>query len=620
MKKISLLFSILVLNILLGSVLFSQELKPTGIVTSTAELKNDPVADPQVSEVVKNINTARNNGDMSSQRYWENKLNELTHPQIINEMTDSKLIGKTVNIPVSNPEKVLNVTALSTNSPISAHAVSRECVTGNIYAAIGVYGGAGSDTLKVFSSVDNGLHFTQIYTLTSASLFKLNYNQMDVEAVSDGTNTYAFVSMSYTITGINHSVIIRVRKDGTMVSIVGYTGTAVNKYTNIRITSDNARFTNNAYIYAALTLDSVVAGARNLRSKMARIENPFAVTMTLTSGYQDPTNGQYSYLVVGASPDSATFQTDIAYVNNAGDSSQVYTLSIIRGTNVVGGGALLLYTRSNTFGATTPTTFINSSDGVLKENPRIAATGFHNNSLMTIARRLYGGGDWDPYYFYSGNINAPTPTFSAGYVESTTDTTYGVSLCAMYKGNGSYLFAWNNFYHGTFNGNIFIKGANNLTFGSITQANTPSNLGTGFFGIPDAAFRNVNNDSCFVMWSGQNGNNSYVTGGCTGTFVGIGNNTSDIKDFRLDQNYPNPFNPTTNISYNIPSAGLVKIVVYDVLGSEVATVLNENKIAGYYSAAFDGKNLASGAYYYKITFTSTDNNSFSQTKKMMLIK
>ncbi len=622
MQKPSLLLLALLLSV--GSLFssnaaFTQDAKISS-GNSTAEVLNSPIPDPQVSEVIKNLNLARNNGDITSQRYWESKLQELTHPQILGEMQNSTLIGKTVNIPVSNPEKVLNVTALTSNSAIGGHSVSRECVTGNIYAAIDVYGGANSDTLKIYRSIDNGLHFTQIYSLSSSGIFKILFNQIDVEAVSKGDSTYAFTGISYVAAGsFTYSAILRVRQDGNMVALVGYTGNAVNKYTNIRITSDNARFTSNAYVYSVVTLDSVVSGARNLRSKMSRIQNPFAVNMALTSGYQDPASGQYAYYVAGTAPDSATFQTDIAFVNNAGDSSQVYTLTVVRGAGSFGGGSWLAYTRSNDFGATTPTTFQNTSDLKLKENPRIAATGFHNNSLMTVTRRLFAGGDWDPYYWYSGNINANAPTYTSNYVESLTDTTYGVSVCAMYKGNGSYLFAWNNFYHGTFNGNIFIKGANNLTFGTITQVNTPANLGTGYFGLPDAAFRNVSGDSCFVMWSGSNGANSYVTGGCTGSFVGIGNSSTELRDFRLDQNYPNPFNPTTNISYNIPVSGLVKITLYDVLGSEVATILNENKTAGYYSAVFDGKNLASGAYYYKITFTS-DNNTFSQTKKMMLIK
>jgi hypothetical protein len=81
------------------------------------------------------------------------------------------------------------------------------------------------------------------------------------------------------------------------------------------------------------------------------------------------------------------------------------------------------------------------------------------------------------------------------------------------------------------------------------------------------------------------------------------------------QNYPNPFNPSTIISYELPKASKVVIKVYDVLGNEVATLVNEEKSAGRYSTEFFGSNLSSGIYLYKIT-----SGDFIQTKKMILMK
>ncbi len=87
------------------------------------------------------------------------------------------------------------------------------------------------------------------------------------------------------------------------------------------------------------------------------------------------------------------------------------------------------------------------------------------------------------------------------------------------------------------------------------------------------------------------------------------------KAYRLEQNYPNPFNPTTNISYVLPKAENVSLKVYDVLGREVATLVNEVKAAGAYTVPFNASNLASGVYFYKL-----QAGSFVQTKKMMLVK
>ncbi|MCB0742626.1 MAG: T9SS type A sorting domain-containing protein [Ignavibacteriae bacterium] len=97
------------------------------------------------------------------------------------------------------------------------------------------------------------------------------------------------------------------------------------------------------------------------------------------------------------------------------------------------------------------------------------------------------------------------------------------------------------------------------------------------------------------------------------------NNISPNK-FVLEQNYPNPFNPITTIKYSIPSVAKenfssLKLTVYDILGREVKTLVNENKKPGTYEITFDASNLASGIYYYQI---KTD--SFIQTKKMILLK
>ncbi|HEX9251375.1 MAG TPA: T9SS type A sorting domain-containing protein, partial [Ignavibacteriaceae bacterium] len=92
--------------------------------------------------------------------------------------------------------------------------------------------------------------------------------------------------------------------------------------------------------------------------------------------------------------------------------------------------------------------------------------------------------------------------------------------------------------------------------------------------------------------------------------------------FSLEQNYPNPFNPSTTIKYSIPNVTLtgieasrVILKVFDVLGNEVATLVNENKTAGNYEVNFDAKNLSNGAYFYKL-----QAGSFVETRKMILLK
>lgn len=85
--------------------------------------------------------------------------------------------------------------------------------------------------------------------------------------------------------------------------------------------------------------------------------------------------------------------------------------------------------------------------------------------------------------------------------------------------------------------------------------------------------------------------------------------------FSLEQNYPNPFNPRTKIRYDLPSSGNVKLIVYDVIGREVACLLNEYKQAGSYELEFNASGLSSGIYLYQLSF-----NEKSNTKRMILVK
>jgi hypothetical protein len=85
--------------------------------------------------------------------------------------------------------------------------------------------------------------------------------------------------------------------------------------------------------------------------------------------------------------------------------------------------------------------------------------------------------------------------------------------------------------------------------------------------------------------------------------------------FFLDQNYPNPFNPSTNIKYSIPASSNASLKVYDILGKEISTLVNEYQQAGTFDIVFDGSKLASGVYYYQLTA-----GEMTATKKLMLTK
>ena len=102
----------------------------------------------------------------------------------------------------------------------------------------------------------------------------------------------------------------------------------------------------------------------------------------------------------------------------------------------------------------------------------------------------------------------------------------------------------------------------------------------------------------------------------TTSYSNIVNVSYDVPTaFVLNQNYPNPFNPSTRISYFVPKESFVTLKVYDFLGREVTTLVNENKSTGSYEVVFDAADVPSGTYFYNLT---ADN--FSQTKKMIVVK
>ena len=102
----------------------------------------------------------------------------------------------------------------------------------------------------------------------------------------------------------------------------------------------------------------------------------------------------------------------------------------------------------------------------------------------------------------------------------------------------------------------------------------------------------------------------------------IGNSNESINNFKLFQNYPNPFNPKTVISYQLAISGYTTLRVYDVLGNQIKTLVNQNQIPGTYEVEFDGSVLSSGIYFYKIWVSTPtgEAGSFSDTKKLILLK
>lgn len=186
---------------------------------------------------------------------------------------------------------------------------------------------------------------------------------------------------------------------------------------------------------------------------------------------------------------------------------------------------------------------------------------------------------------------------STNYGNSWNIITPGIGCIFAFE---NYLFASNqgNFLFSTDNGNNWInknEGIVNASFVSIFAYNNFVYAG-GFSNPP-----NYTN----VLWRRP-----------LNEFTKINSISTNIpKNYFLFQNYPNPFNPSTTIRYELPKNEFVKLVIFDLLGNEIETLVNEKQTAGTYEITFDASQYSSGVYFYKLR---TEN--FSVTKKMLLIK
>jgi hypothetical protein len=209
----------------------------------------------------------------------------------------------------------------------------------------------------------------------------------------------------------------------------------------------------------------------------------------------------------------------------------------------------------------------------------------------------------------------------------------------------SFAISGNNIFAGTYYDGIFLStdngsswnGVNNgLTNLAVTSlaisgnnifAGTGSRWGGGIFLSTDngSSWNAVNNGltDLYVLSLAISGNNIFAGTSSSGVWrrplsemTAVESNKDNLAtEFALEQNYPNPFNPSTKIKYSIPQSSNVVIKVFDILGNEIETLVNEEKPAGTYEITWNATNLPSGVYFYQLKA-----GDFVQTNKMILLK
>ena len=335
------------------------------------------------------------------------------------------------------------------------------------------------------------------------------------------------------------------------------------------------------------------------RNKGIAAANNLKVSLTpLNANVTIPTQ-QFTYPSLAAfASDSTTFNFTVSgsAPNNCGipvvltiklDTTTIYSSNeyILVGTGTVAlndnATSFSNWTTSNTWNTTT-SQFV-SSPSSFTDSPTGNYGNLANNS-MTLTTAV--------------NVSTTPVVFLSFWHRYATEAGYDFCLVEVSSNNGT---TWQQV--ASYNGSMTTWTQQTFDITQYAGASTQLKL----------RFRLTSDDG--VVGDGWYVDDVKLTNYCAGTPVGIGQNTGIPLQYGLDQNYPNPFNPSTYIKFQLPEGGNVKITVFDILGKEVASLINEKMEAGYHNVEFNASDLASGLYIYKM-----ESGNFTDVKKMMLIK
>ena len=341
-------------------------------------------------------------------------------------------------------------------------------------------------------------------------------------------------------------------------------------------------------------------------------------------------DGSGNVYVTGYSTGSGTFKdyTTIKY-NSSGNQQWVARYD---GSDNYddGAGSIALDDSGNVYVTGTSSGSGTSSD--------YATIKYNSSGAQQWVARYNGPGNSDDYASSmavdgSGNVYVTGSSYRSGTADDYATIKYSSSgvqqWVARYDGPGNFNDDLATSIAVDVTGNVYVTGNSSVngttandyatikynSYGDsvwIKRYNGPGNTGDKAYSIAVDVLGNV-----------------YVTGSSTGSgtytdyatikysqSTGIRQISSNIpEEFSLSQNYPNPFNPVTNLEFGISDLGFVSLKVYDILGKEIITLVNEKLSPGNYKVEFDGRGFTSGVYFYRLNI-----GEFTDTKRMILIK
>lgn len=447
------------------------------------------------------------------------------------------------------------------------------------------------DTLYVFKSTNNGSSWTSIQRFTAQGLF---FHSFDFYT-ADSANVIKLGFAASLTTGVSTTdgqlFMGVMNSDGTNPRTVQVTSTPVGRgLINPAIMTDASQYPSSTTAWY-ITYSDYSSSTPTANAAMAAMTLDWGATFTTTIARN--TFNDYDLDI-----DYIKFPTgDTIYVvlaNNLTAANPNLRIRRVPVANFVGG----TWTQVNPANSSNPEFFsqltVNRITGQMICT-FVATVGGLNTSFYNY--NTPGGPSFNTTSYYSFPTEASgstLPMCDANPWDSTFRVAYltpsGVAYCQTKNPSGG-----------------FTRNTDLLNYGTSPSINIAPDV-TGFkrSGLYYGA----------IVYNGT-GNANVNYNGEDLVMVGVNGNSQTANDYSLSQNYPNPFNPSTSIKYSIPVSGFVTLKVYDILGNEVASLVNANQNEGQYSVDFNTSslNLSSGVYFYKL---STGN--FTDVKKMSLIK
>jgi len=555
------------------------------------------------------------NPDISAIINLQNRISEITKQSVT--MRASYYPGQVT--PSTLPEQfdaVGNTLILSKNNMKCIATVTEftGVTAGRIWVVAGFEGlgsGATPDSLRVLYSINNGTSWIPYANITLGGTDKINYGDIDAELIEGGANKYLHIVYGLKASGGTGkwfaggaSIQLTGTFNGNVWAFNWPGDDATKRYYCPRITSDNFIWPTSPWVYVAVSFDSAGASGRVNTQKFAQLNSPNNVNPV----FNYKANKIYWY---SETPAQQNLYTDIAFFQRG------FIDSLVISYCGVADSTKAFFSKMSASGGlispVNPGQYIGpiggSEPNYMKFGGRLSSNGNSNGSIFFIFNQKSAATDGVKYFRTTnfGDFN----TVSQSVIWTAPS---GVSFPDIVGVRGASAHRFGFFFRGASSDSLkYISVNSDGTFGTVSAKMNSVNLSTGLFG-PAAGLRFASGDSCFVLFSASGPVNLYSAQGCSGMVTNIGGPETPSA-FDLKQNYPNPFNPVTKISFAISRSGFVSLKVFDILGKEMAILVNELKSAGNYSIDFNASNLTSGIYFYKL-----ESNGFTGIKKMILLK